>query len=264
MLRRLEAVVNVDQPIEWIVSESENGGTVFRWGYSGLDLVAEWEGLVTLRATRDGELKAIRYVPGIPEDLINKTRQGSVAAFLRAQRQLHTMHACAVSLEGRALMCVGASGMGKSTMAERLCRYPGVELLADDMAAIELLPGSGAQVRPSESAVWLATDGSEAKEPVKSTRMAARPGVLQGIVSLVFNDASSQLELLELRGADAVSALLPSFVRFERSAALWTREFDFVAHLVSHSKILRAIRSREIAAETVAEALLRFLAGEPQ
>jgi hypothetical protein len=183
-------------------------------------------------------------------------------AFLRAQQQQHALHACAVAFEGKALVCVGASGLGKSTMAARMCRHPGVELLADDMAEIEILPGGEVRVLPSEAAVWLATSGSLAKAPVSSSTPATSPAALRCIVSLVFDEDAPNLELREIRGADAVSALIPSLVRFEQTAALWARELSFIGQLVAQGRVVEAKRSHDLAADTVADALLRLLGGK--
>jgi hypothetical protein len=251
------------QPVRWILVE-EQDGVAFRWGYCGEDLVAEWVGVLSLRATRSGELKGLQPAPGAPRDLVEKTRLGVATAFLLAQRRQHALHASAVAWRGKALVCVGASGLGKSTMAELMCRHSGVELLADDMAALELIPGGGVLVAPSESAIWLATRGSGAKGPVSSPRQAEEPTALMCIVSLVFDDAARSLELLDLRGGDAVSALLPSLVRFEKTSALWARELDFLGELVSQGRIVQATRSHDVPADAVATALLRLLIGGAQ
>lgn len=249
------------QFVDWTVAE-EAGGLAFRWGYAGEDLVAEWVGVLGLRATRTGQLKSLHPAPGAPDDLVEKTRLGVAAAFLRAQRQQHALHASAVSRQGKALVCVGASGLGKSTMADHMCRRAGIELLGDDTTGIEVPPDCGGlQVPPSESAVWLARDGSMTKAPVKSARAAKHPAELLCIVSLVFDDAARALELRDIRGASAVSALLPSLVRFEKTPGLWARELDFIGQLVSHSRVVEARRSHDVPADAVADALVGLLAG---
>lgn len=247
------------QPRNWTVVE-EAAGAAFRWGYAGEDVVAEWGGVLSLRATRSGELKALRPEPGAPGDLVEKTRRGVAAAFLRAQRHQQALHASAVAWEGRALVCVGASGLGKSTIAERMCRRPGVELLADDITGIEVLAGGALQVPPSEAALWLGEEG--AKAPVTAPRTAEHPAVLRCIAGLVFDDAAPVLELHDLRGGDAVSAMLPSLVRFDRTSALWAREFDFLGQLVARSRVVQVRRSHDVAADTVADGLLALLTGE--
>jgi len=87
--------VKVTHPVEWVVSEHD-GEALFRWGYSDGDLVAEWGGLLTLRATRSGELKDLRAVPGASIELVEKARNGVATAFLRAQRKQYSLHGSAV------------------------------------------------------------------------------------------------------------------------------------------------------------------------
>ena len=244
--------------VDWAVVD-ETDGIGFRWGYSGEDIVAEWAGVLSLRATRSGELKALLPAPGAPEDLVEKARLGVATAFLRAQRHQHTLHASAVAWQGKALVCVGASGLGKSTMAERMCRRPGVELLADDTAAIEFVPGGRVHVVPSESAIWLANEGCGSKEPLRPSLAARQPAALVCVVSLVFDAAARSFELQDIRGGDAVSAMLPSLVRFENTSSLWAREFDFLGDLVLQSRIVQARRSYDVAPDAIADALFGLL-----
>jgi len=249
-------------PVDWRVSERQ-GDIAFRWGYAGEDVVAEWEGVLTLRANRGGELKELHAVPGASAETVEKMRLGVARAFLRAQRQQYSLHASAISWNGQAIVCLGASGLGKSTIAELLCRRVGVELLADDTTAIEFVPGRW-NVLPSESLLWLATDGATGKSPARPAVAARAPAVLGWLVSLTFDDQADGLALQELRGGDAVSAILPSVLRFERTAALWARELDFLGGLVSTSRIVRATRSHRLPAEALADALLELpLVGPP-
>jgi ABC-type transport system involved in cytochrome bd biosynthesis fused ATPase/permease subunit len=79
--------------------------------------------------------------PGAREEVVQKTRFGIAAAFLRAQRNQHSLHASAVAIgNGRAIACIGASGIGKSTVADRMCRHTDVLLLGDDVTGIALMP----------------------------------------------------------------------------------------------------------------------------
>jgi hypothetical protein len=251
-------------PVEWIVSESE-GEFSFRWGYSDGDLVAEWGGLLTLRATRDGALKTLHALPGVSPERVEKARNGVATAFLRAQRGQHSLHASAITWEGRGLVCVGPSGQGKSTMADRLCRRAGFALLADDVAAVELAPGCVPQVVPTESVVWLGNDPSEDKAPVAVSRVAPAAVPLSLVACLsIEEDSFSGLNLRDLRGGDAFSALLPSLIRFERTAVHWAREFDFLSRIVSQCRIVQITRSRRVPSDTVAHALVELMAGAPR
>jgi hypothetical protein len=245
--------------INWVVHEVDDS-TFFRWGYVDGDVVAEWEGLMTLHATRSGDLKSLQTSPGISPQHVEKVRNGIAAAFLRAQRKQHSLHASAVAWEGQALVCVGESGLGKSTTAYRMCRQPDFELLADDITGIELAPAFGAQVVPTEAVVWLMNDPSGDKAPATVPRVAQDPVPLRLIVCLATGDRSSGLELRDLRGGDAVSELLPSLIRFEKSAQQWTRELDFLDRVVSQCRIVQLTRSRDADVDTVANALLGLMA----
>jgi hypothetical protein len=241
--------------VDWNVVEGENGPS-FRWGYLGDEIVAEWSGLLSLRATRTGRVKAVQPAPGAPRELVEKALRGVAAAFLRARSNQHALHASAVAYRMRALVCVGASGMGKSTMAECMCRRSGAEVLADDVAYLDVLPAGGVQVAPSESAVWLETRGSSEKMAVKITSAAERATPLGCIVALAFDASAQKPEISELRGGDAVSALLPALIRFEKTTDLWERELDFVAHLIANGRVYRAVRPDHCTPDVMANALL--------
>lgn len=246
------------QHVEWRVVDE--GGT-FRWGYLAEQLVAEWPGILTLRATPEGDLTALEVAPGASKVLVEKVRSGAGAAFLRAQRGRYSLHASAVRCNGEALVLVGESGAGKSTLADRLCRHPGCELLADDVAAIELFEGNW-HVLPSEASLWLDRDGSALKSPAPPLSVAELPAPLRWVVSVALNDAAPAVTLRELRGADAASALFRSLIRFERSPALFERELAVVGGLVAQSRMLATTRSRQVRPELVAEELLAAVAEE--
>jgi hypothetical protein len=82
------------------------------------------------------------------------------------------------------------------------------------------------------------------------------------VASLVFDAAARSPELRELRGGDAVSAVLSSLLRFEKTSALWSREFDFLGELVSRTRIVEARRSHDVSADAMAGALLHLLTEE--
>jgi hypothetical protein len=134
-------------------------------------------------------------------------------------------------------------------------------LLSDDIAAIELLP-AGWHVLPSEGALWLSAGGTDVKTPAQPTTVARDPALLRWVVSLAFNDAISVLDVRDLRGAGAASALLRSLIRFQTSPALFERELDVVSGLVSQTHMLEASRSHDVRAETVTDALVAFVAEE--
>jgi hypothetical protein len=201
--------------------------------------------------------------PGAREEVVQKTRFGIAAAFLRAQRNQHSLHASAVAIgNGRAIACIGASGIGKSTVADRMCRHTDVLLLGDDVTGIALMPEGMVHVTPSESAVWLTTGECSEKRPTKRARIATQPAALACIVSLAFDESARSLQMRDLRGGEAVAALLPALIRFEATPDTWMREFSLVGELTSKSRIVEARRSHGVSADEVAKALLPLAAPE--
>jgi hypothetical protein len=244
--------------VDWIFSESD-GESSFRWGYANDDVIAEWGGILSLRASRNGELKALFPYPGASQDRVEKTRRGRVNAFLRARRHQPSLHASAVSMHGRALLCVGDSGLGKSTAAERLCHHPGVALLADDTASIEILPGGALEVQPTESSVWLSSGSSLNKRSFGLVSIAIGPAVPSCVVALAFDCSATDVRVSELRGANAVEALLPSIIRFDTDPLRRTGELEFLDLLISQTRVLRVSRSEDVSADLVAKVLLKLL-----
>jgi hypothetical protein len=249
-------------PFGWVVQEPGGPQVSFRWGYDDGDVVAEWEGLLRLRASRDGQLKTLEAFPGVSPVWVEKMRHGMANAFLRAQRKQHSLHASAVAIEGHGLVCVGPSGLGKSTMAARLCGHPGIELLADDIAAIEVTAGRRPQVLPTESAVWLGASPAADKARTAVSRVAGAAVTARLVACLAFNDGCQLLALRDLSSSDAISALLPSLIRFEKTAEQWERELDFLERLVPNCRVVQVTRSRDVQPETVADALRELMARE--
>ena len=250
-------LVRFPEPMKDSSGEQLSGSRSFHWSLVDDQIVAVWEDILTLRATRDGRLQSIEPMVGAPHEVFEKTKRGSAAAFLRARRGQHSLHASAVACRGRALACIGDSGAGKSTVAERACRIEGVSLLADDVAAIEAVPG-GWQVLPSEEVFWLGATGSSGKAPFKAPRAAGGPALLRWVVCLGFDDSLEALEVRYLRGAEAVATLLPSLIRFDSTPAVWERELDVLGGLFSQAHIVRRMRPRGVQPETVADAVLRL------
>jgi len=94
------------------------------------------------------------------------------------------LHASAVQLDGHAVAIVGASGMGKSTLAAALCRN-GCGLVADDVLRIDRNGTAGMQVHPGsiESRLRMTardladTAPSDAVRPTADGRLALRPRI---------------------------------------------------------------------------------------
>lgn len=79
----------------------------------------------------------VRLVDGASPHLAAVLAGGTVLAFVLAMRGAAVLHASAVQVGGSALGFVGASGMGKSTMATIVCA-DGARLITDDLLRLEL------------------------------------------------------------------------------------------------------------------------------
>ncbi|WP_259075475.1 hypothetical protein [Salinibacter ruber] len=101
----------------------------------------------------DGSKVYIDSTSGADEDEIATAILGDIMAILLRQRGLYVLHACCLSINGRAFSLVGDSGAGKSTTAYFLARNAW-NLLSDDITAIDMKPG-GLHVIPGPPRVKL-------------------------------------------------------------------------------------------------------------
>ncbi|PRX45626.1 HPr serine kinase-like protein [Prauserella shujinwangii] len=134
--------------------------------------------------TGDREFGAVTVEPhpGVDPGLLSVLAGGTLLAVHLTLRQHLVLHASAVRVGGRALAFVGASGMGKSTLAAALCGA-GHGLVADDVlrvdrteAAMLVHPGS-TESRLRVNARGLADAApAGAVRPTADGRLALRPG----------------------------------------------------------------------------------------
>jgi hypothetical protein len=71
---------------------------------------------------------------------------GTVAALTAAWRGLVPLHACAVELDGRAVLIAGEAGAGKSTLAAQMVAS-GASFVADDLTVVAVTAGAIAVMR---------------------------------------------------------------------------------------------------------------------
>jgi hypothetical protein len=86
--------------------------------------------------------RRVECAPGdLPEWLWQRFLVGQLLPLASLLRGLEPLHASAVVVDGRALLLMGASGTGKSSVALHLVAR-GAAFLADDVAALELRDGA--------------------------------------------------------------------------------------------------------------------------
>jgi hypothetical protein len=243
--------------VVWLRELPNPGAAGFRIGRDGGELVAEWEGVATLRASRDAEWHDLVVAEGITAMDADKLRAGPVRGLLRHLRGDMTVHGSAVSINGHAVAFVGLSGAGKSTIAADACHRLGATLLADDLVTIDRRDDVYA-VAPTDSVHWLLPDSRDAlglsragvaKLPVDTPRGGATiesaNARLCAIVSLCFDDTSPTPRLSPIGGVESFEAINAGFVRFvvdEPQVAL--RDLDEISRLAASVPVFRLTRRR--------------------
>ncbi len=244
--------------VVWL-GEHRKGDAAVRVGERGDELVVEWEGLGTLVASRDGARHAFTPASGLDPEGARKIERGVVRALVRHLQGRLTLHGSAVVVDGRAVVCVGPSGAGKSTLAAMLVGAGG-ELLADDMAAIEVPGDAGAPVvvAPSEDTFSLDDTSLEAtglrapdvvnwegKWLVPSAKIARSPAPLAAVLALRFDGEAPVVK--PLRGLGVLAALVPCVPRFPtESVERHARELDQLEALARRGLVAELSRPRRI------------------
>ena len=258
--------------VRWLAQHADNGDVSFRLGCDGDDVIAEWLGLARLVARRDGSTSRLEVVPGSDPRAVAKIERGSVRLLLRHLAGELALHGAAVARGSRAVVLLGRSGDGKSTLAAWLCTRRGAALLADDATAIDEIavpmPVSHGQgvvprwvVLPAEGDHWLDeaarfavgldlpahANGVRGKAPVAAARSDSGAAALHGFVALVFSDVPAP-RCTRLRDVDAIATLVPQTVRFVLDdPAAQRRELDRLAALVETVPVYQLERSRDLA-----------------
>ncbi len=240
--------------LRWLAEHFENGALAFRIGRAGDELVAEWIGMTTLRARRDGTNVRWEDVPGAPADELDKIRRGSGRLLLRQLGGELALHGAAVARGGRAVLVLGRSGQGKSTLAAALCKA-GATLYADDAACIERTEAGEWRVLAGETNHWI--DGAsrvalglprewDAKWFSPAPRAAASGAApIVAIVDLVFADEAETVRLVPRYGFEAASALVPQVARFVLDEPeVQRREVERLAELVEALPVYALVRPR--------------------
>ena len=120
--------------------------------------VGETAGIGTF-LVRDGQEIVVDASPGVDESLLRTILLGPIMAVLLRQRGLAVLHASAIAINDGAIAFLGASGWGKSTLAEAFYAR-GYGVVTDDVMAIRL-DGAQPRVAPGSPSVKLFPDAAE-------------------------------------------------------------------------------------------------------
>ena len=241
--------------VRWLAEYAEDGNVAFRIGRADDVLVAEWIDTLRLVARRDGTVLEMVEAPGADPRETGKIKRGSARLLLRQLQGKLALHGAGVGFGERAVVFLGRSGHGKSTIAAALCARRDAVLFADDAIAIDESPNgyviTASEVDhwldgPSRAALGLADDG-EGKLPVRCGRPASHDARLVMFVDLAFVEGASAPSLRTLHGLEAVACLVPQVVRFVLDEPeLHRRELESLMRLVDAVPVLRLERPRRL------------------
>lgn len=149
-LRRCSDAIDVDwvpRPVDLLARLRDDvRGTGFIAARTSHGYRLRIEGLCDFDISGDLAEVAWKVVPDGDIGLVSVLAAGAVLAFRLIMAGCLVLHASAVCARGRGLAFVGASGMGKSTMATLMCAG-GATLITDDIARIDI-DGACAMLSP--------------------------------------------------------------------------------------------------------------------
>jgi hypothetical protein len=245
-------VMSQENGVRWVREWAWSGLLPFRIGRDGSELVAEWVGAGTLRASRSGQHHTFTRAPG-------SEATGSDPAFVRGLlRHLEgkmTLHASAAARNDRAVVLLGDSTAGKSTLAAELCARWGFEMLADDTVFLEQSV-DGFVVLPTESTHSLRADAAErfgvaalASEKARLPASAVASGSvpLAAAVKLEFVDGTTGAATRALRGPETFEAISGGLFRFViDEPAVVLEDFARIAQLAAAVPFYELRRARSL------------------
>lgn len=251
--------------VRWLAESYEGDRLVARVGRDGDVLVAEWIGLASFRANRDGSGVVFEPESGAPSLETKKLERGP-ARLLRLHLEGGIpLHGAAVAIDDRAVVILGAPEQGKSTLAASLCLAEGARLLADDAVAIEKTESGGFVVLCLEDLCWLDGRASRAlgieavesspKRPVavasapnKPEKDGGAPKVerLDMIVQLEYTEGMT-VDLVRLTGIEAIAGILKQLTRLVvDEPAVAKRDLEALADLTLAVPVFRLTRPRNL------------------
>lgn len=132
-----------------IAELAANDGFFYSFGREGDRILLRYPGLCDFAG--DAGLTEVTAHPhtGIDPELAAVLAAGTLLAVHLVLHERLVLHASAVRRNGHAVAFVGASGMGKSTLAAALCGI-GWDLVADDVLRVDLST-DGARVHPGST-----------------------------------------------------------------------------------------------------------------
>ncbi len=244
--------------IEWLDEIMESGQVTFRIGRGyGNALVAEWPNAARLFQEVTGwRFEVAAHVTGARATKLALGPARAVERYIAGQM---TLHASAVALDGVALAFIGPGGVGKSTIAARLCACSAASLLADDVLAVES-DMVGLLALPTEATHWLRTASATVKEARPAQAIATHGAHVAAIVLLDVNEAPRAAQPTQLTGRAAMLALSQAHMTLAiASGAERRRDFEWLADVCARITIVRIPRTCGGSVDDVVSSALALL-----
>jgi len=206
---------------------------------------------------RDGTEIVYEPEPGVDQDTLLLFLLGSGLGALMIQRQALVMHANGINVDGRVVLCMGPSGIGKSTLAAAFAqrRY---QLFADDVCPIDpdglLHPGAATIKLWDQSARHFEIDTGPLRRvrpelekfdfPVSDV-LSAEPLPVGLFVELAEHD-EDRFDVTPVTGADTYAVLRRNSYRLEFVYAmnLLKPHFQACARIASNVPVIRVTRPK--------------------
>ncbi|HOX04615.1 MAG TPA: hypothetical protein P5555_20550 [Candidatus Paceibacterota bacterium] len=149
------------------------------WTYfylRGHHYIARFPGMADFELSADGASIRCYPVPGTPLPTIEHLYLNQVLPLALSRQGKLVFHASAIESQAGALVFMGPSGRGKSTLAASFAQK-GFRILADDALQIDKTGDGRCQARPGHRSIRLWAD-SQAAVAANSTRLAPLPWII--------------------------------------------------------------------------------------
>jgi hypothetical protein len=242
--------------VRWLAESLDHGVVAARVGRDDGGLVAEWPGRAHFSVRLDGSAQRFAAEPGADALEVEKLRRGAVPLLLSHLTGGIPLHGSSVAIDGRAVVFLGDTEHGKSTLAAAMCELFGGSLLADDAVVVERRL-EGYAVLALEESHWLASAAAAAvgrreeilgeKAPLRARRCDVNEAPLALVAHLSFSDNIDDARVVPVHGLDAVTGLLSQMTRFiVDDPAIARRDLASLADLVERTPIVRLERPRRL------------------
>ncbi|HCY86528.1 MAG TPA: hypothetical protein DHV36_15450 [Desulfobacteraceae bacterium] len=191
----------------------------------------------------EGRYIIVQREAGATDEEVLLFLMGSAMGALLHQRNILPLHAGAVRLDGGAVLFMGLSGIGKSTMVARF-QDRGYSIMADDVCAVTIDGGKSAAVAPGFPLLKLGADVlkklDKRREGLRRVRLEndfkkyfvpfdhrnAEPAIIRSVFLLQSN-CTGRFEIEKLAGMDKIEPFLKHTYRTQFLEGQGNRQIHF-------------------------------------